>query len=419
MVEAFGVIGANYGDEGKGRNVDAIARRLGGAAVVVRSNGGAQAGHTVVTPGGRRHVFHHLGSGAFAGAATHLSRFFVHHPMTFMGERDALESKGACVDVTADPRGYVTTPWDMMVNQVLETARGGGRHGSCGYGLGETVGRNEETGFGLTFADLTGRDLRGRLIGIRELWLPDRLAALGVTPDEETSVAIASEGVMDRFLDDCAAFVEAVGRADDAALGSAPAVVFEGAQGLLLDQNGRDFPHVTRSNTGIANMVAIAREAGIDAIEAVYATRAYLTRHGAGPMPDERDVSEWFEVVDPTNVPNPWQKSIRYGLLDVDLLARSIGDDLARATGIEVSPLLAVCCLDQAITGVVPAMSGGRRVDLALGSAAADLARMVGTPDHAEWWSASNPVVDRSDPAQTEATSSSLVSTTTVSALTM
>lgn len=360
---AFGVIGAGYGDEGKGRNVDRIVHSIGGAGtVVVRSNGGAQAGHTVVAPDGRRHVFHHVGSGAYAGAATHLSRFFVHHPMSFMAERDTLASQGARVDVTADPRGFVTTPFDMFVNQIVETARGGSRHGSCGYGLGETMGRNEETPFGLVFADLSAPGLEDRLVAIRDEWLPGRLLALGVTPDDRMATVIASRGLMDHFLSDCAAFVGAVGSMADAALGAADAVVFEGAQGLLLDQRGRDFPYVTRSNTGIENMAAISREAGIPRIDATYATRCYLTRHGAGPMPDERDVSPWFDVVDATNVPNPWQDAIRHGLLDLDLLSRSIRDDVGKAQGVEVDVRLAVSCLDQAVAGVVPHIVDGTAV---------------------------------------------------------
>lgn len=386
MKTAFGVIGANYGDEGKGRNVDAIVRTLGPGTVVVRSNGGAQAGHTVVAPDGRRHVFHHIGSGAYAGAATHLSRFFVHHPMTFMAEHDELQAQGACVDVTADPRGYVTTPWDMMVNQVLEVARGGSRHGSCGYGIGETVGRNEETSFGLTFADLGRPGLEALLVRIRDEWLPERLAVLGVSPDGQTAEAIASPRVMDRYLDDCMLFRHAVGMMDDATLGMARNVVFEGAQGLLLDQGGRDFPHVTRSNTGIENMAAIARQAGIASIEAHYATRAYLTRHGAGPMPDERDLSCWFDVVDETNVPNLWQSAIRYGLIDIDALARTIAEDLSKAHDVEVRTVLAVSCLDQARGARIPVISGGCMVLVRTSALASIMAERVGAAAHVEWW---------------------------------
>src|SRR5262245_50739362 len=69
-VRATAVIGANFGDEGKGLLTDYLAAKDPAGTVVIRCNGGAQAGHTVVTPAGRRHVFHHLGSGSLAGAST-------------------------------------------------------------------------------------------------------------------------------------------------------------------------------------------------------------------------------------------------------------------------------------------------------------------------------------------------------------
>jgi len=70
MTTVTAVIGANFGDEGKGLMTDVLASRAPSRTLVVRANGGAQAGHTVVTPEGRRHVFGHVGSGALCGAPT-------------------------------------------------------------------------------------------------------------------------------------------------------------------------------------------------------------------------------------------------------------------------------------------------------------------------------------------------------------
>lgn len=117
---ADAVVGAGYGDEGKGLLVDALAHGRGAGTVVVRHNGGAQAGHTVTAPDGRRHVFHHVGSGSLAGAATHLSRHFVSNPAILAREIDALAALGVAPRITADEGGLVTTPWDMMVNQFVE-----------------------------------------------------------------------------------------------------------------------------------------------------------------------------------------------------------------------------------------------------------------------------------------------------------
>jgi len=392
--QAYGVIGACYGDEGKGRTVDAIVHRLGAGTVVVRSNGGAQAGHTVVAPSGARHVFHQLGSGAFAGAATHFSRFMVSHPMMLAEEVRAVAALGGETVITADPRGFVTTPWDMMVNQAIEMARGGGRHGSCGLGFGETVGRNEETDFGLSVADLRAADLRDRLVAIRDTWLPARLGALGVGDAGAEFLAFAaSDAVLDRYLEDCRLFTQLVAIRGDADLGAdlrrARHVVFEAAQGLMLDQRHPDFPHLTRSNTGIRNMLAIAGEAGIASLDAWYATRCYITRHGRGPMADERDIAGFFAVEDPTNVPNAWQEAIRTGLLDVDTLALTIAADaaLAAESGVALTRRLSVSCLDQAVAGMVTCLAGGEMIRVPSLAFPFWLGARVGAVNATGWWS--------------------------------
>lgn len=344
------VIGASYGDEGKGRTVDWLAAPYEALALVVRTNGGAQAAHTVVR-GGIRHVFHHVGSGALAGARTHLSRFMVSHPIVFAEERAALLGLGANLKITADPRGYVSTPWDMMVNQALELKRDHDRHGSCGLGFGETIGRCEESDHPLTVGDLFADGLEDKLIAIAHEWLPGRIAKMGLEPDFGPLAYARSAQVIDAFLAQCASFTQAVSLHGDAQLGQEKVLFFEGAQGLLLDQRGADFPFVTRSNTGIANIAAIADEAGISEIEPIYITRCYLTRHGRGPMDDERAIGGWFDAKDPTNQPNPWQESLRFGLLDIARLVARIRKDAA-SVGSAVRPSLAVSCLDQAQSGI-------------------------------------------------------------------
>lgn len=379
------VIGAGYGDEGKGLLVDALAASSG-AAVVVRSNGGAQAGHTVVAPDGRRHVFHHVGAGALAGAATHLSRFFVHHPMLFLAERAAVAALGGEVRVAADPRGAVTTPYDVAANQAAEVARGGGRHGSCGLGFGETVGRDGLPGHRLRVADLAGPGLRARLAALRDAWLPARLAALGTSLaalGPEVEAAVRGDAVLDRFLADCADYLDAVAVEPDAGLGRRGGVVFEGAQGLMLDQDRGAFPHVTRSCTGMANVAAIAAEAGLGPVDATYVTRAYVTRHGAGPLAREGAVP--FDVLDPTNAPNPWQGTLRTATLDLAVLAAAVRADLAAAPGAVRAASLAVTCLDQARAGI-PYGVAGRIATVAAGDACEVLAAAAGLlPGHGGW----------------------------------
>lgn len=381
---AFGVVGAGYGDEGKGLMTDWLAS-WNGAATVVRTNGGAQAGHTVVTPDRIRHVFHHVGSGALAGNPTHLSRFFVSHPMLFGKEAAEVASKGGNATVTADPRGLVTTPYDMMVNQIVERIRGGSRHGSCGIGFGETIERGLSVPNALTVADLRRDDLRSVLLRIRDEWVPERLFALGI-PDisQEDRDLIARESILDRFMFDAEAFADAVAIRDDASLGAGD-VIFEGAQGLMLDQDYGAFPHVTRSNTGALNMAAVAMEAGIGSIEVIYATRSYVTRHGAGPLAHEVDRLDYADVVDPTNVPNEWQGALRYAPLDLDVLSGAIRHDLSRsaAFGVSLAPAVSVSCIDQ-LRGEGIVYAGGRRTKVSAESIGDLVAATVGTEHQIE-----------------------------------
>src|SRR6266850_5209509 len=95
------VIGANFGDEGKGLITDYLCSK--GAGIVIRFNGGANAGHTVVTPEGERHVFRHVGSGTFLGVPTFLSQFFVCNPIAFFKERAELLAMGCDPVLYAHP----------------------------------------------------------------------------------------------------------------------------------------------------------------------------------------------------------------------------------------------------------------------------------------------------------------------------
>nr|WP_250808107.1 adenylosuccinate synthetase [Neorhizobium tomejilense] len=359
---AFAVIGAAYGDEGKGLMTDRLVWQYR-SEMVVRSNGGAQAGHTVTTPDGRRHVFSHIGSGAFAGARTHLSRYFVAHPMFFLGEREKVAALGGETRVSIDPRAIVTTPYDILINQIVEEARGSARHGSCGMGFGETIERNIAPDAAITVADLAGNRLGlvSRLERIRRDWVETRLGKLGIPEmPEGFKGVLKDDGVFRRFLSDCDAFLESVSVMDDADIPDG--AVFEGAQGLMLDQDYGAFPHVTRSNTGILNMSLIAAEAGIDLIEATYATRAYTTRHGAGPLAHEGDDMSYADIVDPTNIHNDWQGTIRSAPLDLDILAAAVSHDLGRAIDTKVESSLAVSCLDQVRSGVAVYASGRKEL---------------------------------------------------------
>jgi adenylosuccinate synthase len=224
--------------------------------------------------------------------------------------------------------------------------------------------------------------LRDKLIAIRDLWAPARLHELGVgTLGDEDLALLRSDALLERFLQDCDAFLQCIRVAPDASAASAPSLIFEGAQGLMLDQHHGAFPYVTRSNTGLANMLATAQEMGVEAIDPFYVTRCYLSRHGRGPMPNEADIGGDFAVADETNRPNPWQEQLRLGELDLDVLSAAIVRDVGLAGPAEctVVPRVAVTCLDQA-RGEIPYRRSGAKLRGRPSSFLGDVAESVGAP---------------------------------------
>ena len=309
------VIGANFGDEGKGLVTDWLCATQG-ADVVVRFNGGAQAGHTVVAPGGQRHVFGHFGAGSFLGVPTFLSQFFICNPIMFFKELDLLHATGLHTPLMfAHPECLVTTFADMIINQRKEDSRGRKRHGSVGLGVHETMVRSEMPHLTITMADLwNDAPLADRLHEICTKYASYRT---GRDIDKPSKV----DAMIVSFIVGCKKFAEMI-----APLGIAQCTdpVFEGAQGLLLDQNNKDQqPHVTHSSTGMDNVRVLCAQAGVDDIDAYYVSRTYLTRHGAGPLPGEGTLS----YADETNGQHDYQGALRFAPLDyAAMLARCRAD---------------------------------------------------------------------------------------------
>ncbi len=345
------VIGANFGDEGKGLITDYLAAKAE-AGIVIRFNGGAQAGHTVVTPNGVRHVFGHFGAGSLVGLPTYLSSFFVVHPLLFQKELAELKQLGFTPQVYVDPSCLVTTPYDILLNQVAELTRGAAKHGSCGVGFNETITRSlADKAYQITVAELGEPTKLGRKLElIKNEYLPERFLSLGIKeiPDKYQAL-LDNENLLRKIISDFKSFFEIVNLAELELLDSFETLIFEGAQGLLLDQSHPYFPHVTRSNTGIKNVISLLEKLNLsnERLEIIYVTRAYLTRHGAGPFPTELNEKPYAGIEDLTNVPNPYQDHLRYGLLDLEALQTTIQADLKNATEVNYELSIALTCLDQ------------------------------------------------------------------------
>lgn len=352
------IIGSNFGDEGKGLITDYVSSKLDkNNTLAIRFNGGAQASHSVQLKSGERHAFQHFSSATFLNIPTYLSSFFIINPVAYMDELNELKDLSLNPKVYIDENCLLTTPYDVMINQIVEIVRGDSRHGSCGLGINETIIRNKTPDYSIKVKDiinLDNEDLIKLIYTIKEKYIYNRLSDLGVDKKDipsEYVKYIENNNILLNYVNDLIEILNINEVVDVSIINKYSNLVFEGAQGLLLDQNNEEyFPHLTRSNTGIKNVYQILSEANYKDcnIEAIYITRAYMTRHGAGLFKTELNTAPYNNIVDLTNIPNPYQGTIRYGLLDINELNDRIKKDLNNKSEIgNTSFSLAVTCLDQ------------------------------------------------------------------------
>ncbi len=354
MQQVFLTVDLGFGDAGKGSIVDFLTRHYD-AHTVVRYNGGAQAGHRVVVLAAdgmtqQEHVFAQFGAGTLAGAATHLSRFMLLDPLAMLAEEAHLHSLGitnAFARTTIDERALIITPFQRAVNRVREQLRGAGRHGSCGMGIGETMADALAHGAAVLFAsDLRDPErLHHKLAFLRRVNLAKLPASLPDDPQIEAELGMLTETDWDVWLID--AYREFTAQAQivpgahlHTILQRAGTTVFEGAQGVLLDEWAGFHPYTTWSTTTLANADQLLAEANYRGkVTRVGITRAYATRHGAGPFVTE-DATLTHALPDARNGDGAWQQHFRSGWLDLVML---------RYASEIVGPLdyLAVTCLDR------------------------------------------------------------------------
>jgi len=315
------VIGLGFGDEGKGLVVNRLASRRPGA-LNVRFSGGHQVGHTVMFEDGMRHVFSNFGSATMQGMRTYWSKDCTVCPVGLMNELDILREKGIGPKIRIHADCPVVTPMDRDANRNAEEDN---QHGSCGVGFGATIQREEDF-YSLKFRDIFYPDImKERIRAIAGYYGVGYVKYLEIMGD---------------FLDSCRRIVDESGiKMDTEELDSSESYIFEGSQGMLLDQHYGFFPNVTRSNTGSKNIAWLA-----DDIEWFLVTRAYQTRHGNGFMTNERLSHNIKKNENETNVTNEWQGKFRRSLLDVSLLEYAIQKDDAIRTSQNRN--LVITCLD-------------------------------------------------------------------------
>ncbi|MCB0064278.1 MAG: adenylosuccinate synthetase [Caldilineaceae bacterium] len=356
MNQVFLTVDLGFGDAGKGSIVDYLVRSHA-AHTVVRYNGGAQAGHRVVAVGEdgtlHDHVFAQFGSGTLAGAATHLSRFMLLDPLAMLQEETHLHTLGiadAFARTTIDQDALVITPFQRAINRLRELARGDGRHGSCGMGIGETVADALRHSCNVVRAgDLLDRQvLHKKLAFLRQINREKVEPLRGALPD---NAAVAAEldllcaadwhdWLLDAYADFAAVAQIVPGEHLHKILQRPGTVVFEGAQGVLLDEWRGFHPHTTWSTTTLANAAQLLNEAAYSGqVTRIGITRAYATRHGAGPLVTED--ADWTAALpDACNGNGAWQQGFRVGPLDFVTLRYAVD-------AVGTLDALAVTCLDR------------------------------------------------------------------------
>ena len=316
-MRSIAVIGCGFGDEGKGRIVNDLCPKFRNP-LVVRYSGGHQAGHHVVTST-KDHVFSNFGSGSLAGTDTYWSKFCTVDPMGIFYELTALKRKGFFSTLYVDKDCPVTTPYEKQINFV---SMNWNHHGSCGVGFGATHER-EEKRYSLLFSDLFDPiilDIKLNLIKkfYKEFSLdlnPFRKFCEEVVASKDIHMV---SGIPDTKYD---------------------TIIFEGSQGLLLDQDIGFFPHVTRSNTGSKNILEMRFRPSV-----VLVTRAYQTRRGNGPMTNETIPHEINRNPLEENFDSGPQGKFRKTILDLNLLKYAIEKDSYIA---ECSKkIMVVTCMD-------------------------------------------------------------------------
>ncbi|MFC9896516.1 adenylosuccinate synthetase [Nocardia sp. NPDC127579] len=320
------VVDLGFGDAGKGATVDWLCSAAAGLEVsaVVRFNGGAQAAHNVVAEG-RHHTFAQFGSGTFSGVPTLLSRHMLVEPIALAGEARQLAALGVPDPLSLlriDGRALLTTPIHIAANRAREDARGYSRHGSCGRGIGETASYALEHEAPTVADCLRPRVLRQKLELLAAHYGPVIAPSAHRYEPITDLIAMYSEfGAAVRIVDD----------GELAALAARGRLIFEGAQGILLDEWRGLHPHTTWSTVEPRNARAMLAAIGASAAT-LGVTRTYLTRHGAGPFPTEDPT---LDLPEPHNIDGPYQGPFRRGHLDLPLLRYAV----AAADGIDALAL--------------------------------------------------------------------------------
>lgn len=355
-IKMYAVIGAGYGDEGKGLITDYFCglsnENKKDKVLNIKVNGGAQAGHTVcrinsIETGYKHNVFRQYGSGTFTGADTLLLDTFMLNIDELLKEKLLLEEIYFNNTKLLISKGcQVTLPIHVYINRFIENTRTK-KHGSCGLGIYETFHMNndfkqftvdnlleiyktkDDQRFVEYFNELSLAylELREQELKKNEGIILSKKDKDSVLNDVNTENNRLLQSLTDLIKMDNIIFMESLQEAIEKF--NYTRLVFEHSQGLELDQfDTRNFPHLTPSSTGVMNIVKELNRNNLTQganIEICFVTRSYKTKHGAGLFLEQDDsIMTQFGLYDRTNQPNQYQGILKYGRLNIGRLKRLI-----------------------------------------------------------------------------------------------
>ena len=278
------LVGAQWGDEGKGKIIDFLTES---AQIVVRSQGGNNAGHTVIV-GGTKYVLHLIPSGILRpGTLCVIGNGVVLDPIAVAAEIDGLRDKGISVtpqNLMISDAAHLVLPYHRLLDEAREASRGAGKIGTTKRGIGPAYG-DKIARVGLRVADLLQSDSFEQKLAARILENNAVLAAQGLPGLELTDVLpslLAAAESLRPFIANTVVYLHE-------AVSAKKEILFEGAQGTFLDIDHGTYPYVTSSNTtaGGACTGSGVPPHKIDKVLGVI--KAYTTRVGEGPFPTENE----------------------------------------------------------------------------------------------------------------------------------
>ncbi len=332
--------GLEFGDEGKGTMVDYAASRSEDPEVV-RDGGGYQAAHYVVHGDGRWYCASQTGAGMFnSGVRAFLSKKVFIEPANLLWDHMNLQEIGIddCMKrLSIDSRCPIATQLHQMIGRMLEVSRGKSRYGSTGMGIGQAVNDKKIKGAAmLNLGDITDEAILEEKIKALFSEKFGQAEMLVRNNPENTELAemyrnyrraLSPKLVVNKYQSFASAYPSLIVDGEEyftQLLESQKTIVFEGAQGALLDPESGFDPFMTKTRTTFASAEELlAGRVRRSDMEKVGVMRAYSHRHGAGPLVTE-DENLTQALPETHNVYNPWQGAFRVGWFDLPAIRYGI-----------------------------------------------------------------------------------------------